>query len=36
MGWRYEWVGELPQDVYEVLLDMVKREAAERQHGTDS
>lgn len=20
MGWRYEWVSELPQDVYEILL----------------
>ena len=25
-GWKYEWVGELPDDVYEVLLEMVKEE----------
>jgi hypothetical protein len=30
-GWRYEWVGSLPMDVYEVLLDMLKREADERE-----
>ena len=22
-GWKYEWVGELPTDVYEVLLDLM-------------
>lgn len=22
-GWKYEWVGELPQDVYDVLCGMV-------------
>jgi hypothetical protein len=26
-GWKYEWVGELPVDVYEVLLEMIKGEA---------
>jgi hypothetical protein len=25
-GWKYEWVGELPDDVYDVLLEMVKEE----------
>ena len=20
-GWKYEWVGELPPDVYEVLIE---------------
>lgn len=27
MHWRYEWVSELPQDVYEVLIAMVNEEA---------
>lgn len=22
-GWRYEWIGELPPDVYDVLIEMV-------------
>jgi hypothetical protein len=26
-GWKYEWVGELPIDVYDVLVDMLKKEA---------
>ena len=25
MNWTYETVGELPQDVYDVLLDLLKR-----------
>lgn len=25
MGWRYEWVGELPLDVYEVLVEMLNQ-----------
>lgn len=24
MRWRYEWVGELPQSVYEVLAELMK------------
>ncbi len=23
-GWKYEWVQELPQDVYEALLDWIR------------
>ncbi len=25
-GWKYEWVGELPQDVYDELLAMLREE----------
>jgi len=28
-GWKYEWVGELPSEVYEVLVEMLKRENPE-------
>jgi hypothetical protein len=31
-GWKYEWVGELPIEVYEVLLEEVTKEA-EQQDG---
>jgi len=24
-GWRYDWVQELPQDVYEVLIEEMTR-----------
>lgn len=27
MHWKYEWVAELPQDVYEVLVQMIKEDA---------
>ncbi len=30
-GWKYEWVAELPQAVYEVLLAMLKQDAVDRQ-----
>jgi hypothetical protein len=30
-GWRYEWIDELPEDVYEVLIEMMKAEAVERE-----
>jgi len=26
MHWRYEWVAQLPREVYDVLLDMLNRE----------
>ena len=26
MNWRYEWVNELPRDVYEVLVEMLTAE----------
>lgn len=32
-GWRYEWVEELPQDVFEFLVDVLKREA--EKHDTE-
>ena len=32
-GWKYEWVGALPPEVYEVLIDMLDREAEGRPHG---
>jgi hypothetical protein len=35
MSWRYEWVGELPRDVYDVLIEMLNREADERQRLAD-
>jgi hypothetical protein len=25
-GWKYEWVGELPRDVYTVLIEMLTKE----------
>lgn len=30
MHWRYEWVQALPQDVYDVLVEMLNEEADER------
>jgi hypothetical protein len=30
-GWKYEWVGELPQEVYDVLIDMLRDEDAQAQ-----
>jgi len=33
-GWRYEWIDELPIEVYEVLIELVRAEAkadAERE-----
>lgn len=29
-GWRYEWVQDLPHTVYDVLVEMLIREAEER------
>jgi hypothetical protein len=26
-GWKYEWIGDLPQEVYEVLIAMVSEHA---------
>jgi hypothetical protein len=34
-GWRYEDVEALPLDVYEVLIEMVKEEAAKVQEQQD-
>jgi hypothetical protein len=34
-GWRYEWVDALPQDVYEVLIEKMKEEAAKVQEQQD-
>ena len=34
-GWKYEWVDQLPIDVYEVLVEMLTREAEERARGQD-
>lgn len=30
-GWKYEWVDDLPQEVYDVLMAMLQREAQERE-----
>jgi hypothetical protein len=30
-GWKYEWIGDLPQEVYEVLIAMVSEEAESRE-----
>jgi len=30
-GWKYEWVGELPQEVYEVLITMVSEDTASHE-----
>jgi hypothetical protein len=27
MHWRYEWVAELPQDVYDILVEELNKEA---------
>jgi len=29
-GWKYEWVDELPPEVYEVLVDMLNRDQEKR------
>jgi hypothetical protein len=34
-GWRYEDVEALPLDVYEVLVEMVKEEAAKATQHAD-
>lgn len=31
-GWRYEWAGALPRDVYEVLIEEMQRAAKESNH----
>jgi len=33
-GWRYEWVDELPVEVYEVLIDLVRKETEDRERET--
>jgi hypothetical protein len=30
MHWKYEWVGDLPNDVYQELVAMLNEEAAAR------
>lgn len=30
-GWRYEWAGALPRDVYAVLVDEMQRIAKENE-----
>lgn len=30
-GWRYEWAGALPRDVYEVLIEEMQRAAKEAE-----
>jgi len=29
-GWKYEWVAELPLDVYDVLMEMIEDEQKQR------
>jgi hypothetical protein len=29
-GWKYEWVAELPIDVYDVLMEMIEDEQKQR------
>ena len=36
MHWRYEWVAELPRDVYDVLVDLLNSEAAARVPADDA
>jgi len=31
MSWRYEWVAALPDDVYDVLIEMLHEEAKARE-----
>lgn len=31
MHWRYEWVQELPTEVYDVLVEMLNAEAKDAQ-----
>lgn len=33
-GWKYEWVGELPTDVYEVLIELIEEEQKQREGST--
>jgi hypothetical protein len=32
-GWKYEWIRDLPQDVYEVLIQMIADETQARDQG---
>jgi hypothetical protein len=32
-GWRYEWVRDLPVDVYEVLIEEIQREGEQDNNG---
>jgi len=36
MGWPYEYVADLPSDVYDELLAMLADEARERATGDDA
>jgi len=30
-GWRYDWVADLPRDVYDVLIEEMDRAAADAE-----
>lgn len=32
-GWKYDWVSDLPPEVYEVILDLIEEERAARDNG---
>lgn len=34
-GWKYEWVGALPQDVYDVLLEEIEKSNHAIEHPDD-
>lgn len=31
MGWRYEWVRDLPRDVYEILVEELMKEDTQQK-----
>jgi len=35
-GWRYEWPGELPPEVYDVILEEMAREAKRYERKDDA
>ena len=34
-GWRYEWVDELPVDVYELLIEWINEQAEQMNRDRD-
>ena len=36
MHWRYEWVAELPRDVYDVLVELLNADLRETELNADA
>lgn len=30
-GWKYEWAGELPPEVYDLIVELLEEEARKRE-----